>query len=206
MWEFDHKQGWASKYWCFRIVMLEKTLQSPLDSKEIKLVNQPWIFIGRTNAEAEAPRLWPLNAKSWLTRKDPDAGKNWGQEEKGTTEDEMIGWYHRLNGHKFEQTLEDGKGRRSLASCSPWGHKELDVTQWLSNNNCFCLMFWFFGLKTCGILTPWPGIELAPLAMEGKAFHWTAREVPPSMCWTQCVRNLTLLQQVGLLLSLGGLC
>ena len=80
----------------------------------------------------------------------------------------MIGWYHWLNGHEFEQTLGDDKGQRSLACFSPWGHKELDMTEWLSNNNCFCLMFWFFGLKTHGILTPWPGIELAPPAMEGK--------------------------------------
>ena len=96
MWELDHEEGWALKNWCFRIgVLEEKTLESPLDSKEIKLVNpkgnQPWIFIGRTDAEVEAPILWPPDAKNWLLRKDPDAGKGWGQEEKGTTEDEMVG-------------------------------------------------------------------------------------------------------------------
>ena len=102
IWELDHKEGWALKNWCFQIVVLEKTLESPLDSKEIKLVslkgNQPWIFIGRTDAEAEAPTLWPPNAKSWLIGKYPGAGKDWRQERKGTTEDDMIGWHHQLKG------------------------------------------------------------------------------------------------------------
>ena len=106
MWELDHEEGWAPKNWCFAIVVVEKTLESPLSSKEIKPVNrkgdQPWIFIGRTDAEAEAPILWPPNAKNWLIVKDPDAGKDWGQEEKGMTEDEMVGWHHWLNGHEFE--------------------------------------------------------------------------------------------------------
>ena len=106
MWELDHKEGWVLKNWCFQTVVLEKTLASPLDCREIKLVNprgsQLWIFIGRTDAEAEMPMLWPPDAKSWLIRKDPDAGKDWGQEEKGTTKDEMVEWYHRLNEHEFE--------------------------------------------------------------------------------------------------------
>ena len=106
MWELEHKQGWVSKNWCFWTVMLEKTLESPLGCKEIKLVNpkgnQTWIFIGRTDAVAEAPILWPPDTKSWLIGKDPDAGKDWRQEEKGMTEDEMVGWHHRLNGHEFE--------------------------------------------------------------------------------------------------------
>ena len=113
------------KNWCFWTV-LEKTLENPLDC-EIKPVspkgNQPRIFIVRPEAEAEAPILWPPDAKSQLTGKDPDAGKNWGQEEKGTTEDEMVGWHHQLNRYGFEQTLGDGEGQRSLACCSPWGHK-----------------------------------------------------------------------------------
>ena len=117
MWELDHKEGWTLKNWCFRSVVLEKTLESPLDSKEIKPVNpkenQPWIFIGRTDAEAEAPILWPPDAKSWLTEKDPDAGKNWGQEEKAVTEDEMIRWHHWLNGHEFKQTQEVVKDREA---------------------------------------------------------------------------------------------
>jgi len=136
--ELDHQEGWALKNWWFWIVVLEKTLESPLDDKEIRSVNpkgnQPWIFIGRTDAEAEAPILWPPDAKSWIIGKDPDAGKDWGQEEKDVTEDEMIGWHHWLNGHKFEQTPGDSDGQGSLARCSPWGGKESDTTQWLNNN------------------------------------------------------------------------
>ena len=116
----------------------KKTLESPLDCKEIKQVNpkgnQPWIFIGRTDVEAEAPKFWPPDAKSRLTGKDPDAGKDWRKEEKGTTEDEMVGWHHRLDGHESEQTLGVGDGQGGLACCSPWGHKELDTTERL--NNC----------------------------------------------------------------------
>ena len=104
----DHKEGWVLKNWCFRTVVLEKTLESPLDFKEIQPVNhegnQFWIFIGRTAIEAEAPVLWPPDAKSWLIEKDPDAGKDWGQEEKGMTENEMAGWHHWLKGHEFEQS------------------------------------------------------------------------------------------------------
>ena len=110
MWELDHKEGWVPKNWCFWTVVLEKTLESPLDYKEIQQVHpkgiQSWIFIGRTDAEAEAPILWPPDAKSRLTGKDPDAGKDWGQEEKGTTEDEMVGRHHQLNGHGFWWTRE----------------------------------------------------------------------------------------------------
>ena len=108
MWELDYKESWAPKNWCFWTVVLEKTLESPLDSKEIKPIypkgNQSWIFIGRTDAEAETLRLWPPDAKSWLIWKDPDAGKDWRWEEKGATEDDlMVGWHHRLNGYEFEQ-------------------------------------------------------------------------------------------------------
>ena len=103
MWELDCEETWALKNWCFWTVVLEKTLESPLDCKEIQPVHpkgdQSWVFIGRTDAEAETPILWPPHAKSWLTGKDPDAGRDWGQEEKGTTEDEMAGWHHRLDGH-----------------------------------------------------------------------------------------------------------
>ena len=118
--------------WCFQIVVLEKTLESPFNCKEVKPVNpkrnQPWILIGKTDAETEAPILWPLDAKSQFIGKDPDAGKDWGQEERGTTEDEMVGWHHWPNGHEFEQTLGDGEEQRSLACCNPWGHKESDTT------------------------------------------------------------------------------
>ena len=118
MWELDHKEGWASKNWCFWTVALEKTLESPLDCKEIKPVNpkgyQAWIFIGRTDAEVETPILWPPDAKSQISRKDPDVGKDWRQEETGMTEDMVFGWHHWLNGYEFEQTLGDGEGQRSL--------------------------------------------------------------------------------------------
>ena len=129
--------------------MLEKTLVSPLDSKEIKPVNpkgnQPWIFIERTDAEAEAPKLWPPDAKSWLIGKDPDAGRDWGQEEKIATEDEMVGWHHWFNGHEFEQTQGDSEGQRSLVYCSLWSHKESDTTfciaLQLKNNNSANLIY-----------------------------------------------------------------
>ena len=116
--------------------MLEKTLESPLHYKEIQPVspkgNQPWIFIGRTDAEVEAPILWPPDVKNWLIGKDSDAGKDWRREEKGTTEDEMVGWHHRLNGHEFEQApgVDDGEG--GLESCNPWGSKESDMTERLN--------------------------------------------------------------------------
>ena len=133
MWELNHKKGWAPKDWCFWTVVLEKTLESPLDCKEIKLVhpkgNQYWIF-ARTDAEAEAPKLWSPDAKSRLSRKDPDAGKHWRREEKGMTEDEMVGWHHQLNGHEFEQAVRVGDGQGSLACCSPWGPKSWT---WLNN-------------------------------------------------------------------------
>ena len=112
MWELDYKENWALKNWCFWTMVLEKTLESPLDSKEIKPVNpkgnQSWIFTGRT--DAETPILWPPDAKSWLTGKDPDAGKDWRREEKGVTDDKMVGWHHQLNGREFEQTPGDSEG------------------------------------------------------------------------------------------------
>ena len=121
MWELDHKECWVPKNWCFRTVVLEKTLQSPSDSKQTKPVNpkgnQPWVFIGR--ADSEAPILWPSDAKNWLIGKDPDAGKDWRQEEKGTTEDEMVGWHHWLSEHEFEQTPGDSERQGSLECCSP---------------------------------------------------------------------------------------
>ena len=125
MWELNHKKDWAPKNWCFWTVVLEKTLESPLDCKEILAVhpkgNQSWIFIGRTGAEAVAPICWPPEVKSWLIWKDPDAGKDRRQEEKGMTKDEMVGWHHRFNGHEFEQTSGSSGGQGSLVCCSPWG-------------------------------------------------------------------------------------
>ena len=126
MWELDHKASWAPKNWCFSTVVLEKTLESPLDCKEIQphhpKGNQSWVFIGRTDAEAETPILWPPDAKNWLIGKDPEAGKDWRREEKGTTEGEMAGWHL--------QALGVGDGQGGLACCSPWGCKESDTTEW----------------------------------------------------------------------------
>ena len=144
MCDLDHKEGWVLKNWCFWIAVLEKTLKGRLDCKEIKSVNpkgnHPWIFIGRTEAEAKALIFWPPNEKSWLIGKDLDAGKDWRLEVKRATEDEIAGWNHWFNGHKFEQTPGNGDRQGSLACCSPRGHKEWDVierlncTEWYSVN------------------------------------------------------------------------
>ena len=139
--ELDYKESWVLKNWtlvlkCFWIVVLDKTLESPLDCMDIKPVhpkgNHSWIFIGRTDVEAETPILWPPDVKSWLIWKDPDAGKDWMQEEKGMTKDEMVGWHHRLNGREFEHAPGVGDGQGGLASCSSWGRKESDLTEWLN--------------------------------------------------------------------------
>ena len=136
MWELDCEQSWAPKNWCFWTVVLEKTLESPLNCKEIQPVHpkgdQSWVFIGRTDVEAEISILWAPHAKSWLIGKDPDSGRDWGQEEKGMTEDEMAGWHHRLNGHEFEWTLGVGDGQGGLVCCDSWGCKESDTTEWLN--------------------------------------------------------------------------
>ena len=136
MWELDYKESWVPKNWCFWTVVLEKTLESPLACKEIQPVdpkgNQSWIFIGRTDAEAETLILWSPDGKNWLIGKDLDSGKDWKQEGKGTTEDEMVGWHHRLDGHELEQALGVGDGQGGLACCSPWGHKEPDTAEQLN--------------------------------------------------------------------------
>ena len=139
MWELDCKESWALKNWCFWTVVLEKTLESFLDCKEIQWVhpkgNQSWIFIGRTDAKAETPILWPPDVMNWLIWKDPNAGKDWRREEKGTTEDKMVGWLYWLDGQEFEQALGVDEGLGSLVCCSPWGHKESDMTgqlNWLN--------------------------------------------------------------------------
>ena len=141
MWELDNRKGWVPKNWCLQTVVLEKTLESPLDNKEIKPVNpkgnQPWIFIGGMEAEVEAPVLWPPDGKRWLTGKDPDAGKDWGQEEKGVTEDEMVGWHHWLKGHEFEQTSRDGERQGSLVCCSLWDHPWYSLNIKPSNAHLF---------------------------------------------------------------------
>ena len=136
IWELNYKGSWAPKNWCFWTVVWEETLESPLDCKEIQPVHpkgdQSWVFTGRTDAEVETPILWPPHAKSWLIGKDPDAGKDWRQEEKGMTEEEMVGWHHWPEGHKFEQAPGVGDGQGSLACCSSWGRKEMDITEWLN--------------------------------------------------------------------------
>ena len=153
MWELDCKDSWEPKNWCLWTVVLEKTLEIPLDCKEIQPVHpkdQSWVFLGRIDFEAETPILWPPDAKSWLIWKDPDAGKDWGQEEKGTTEDEMVGWHHRLNGHGFGWTPGVGDGQGGLACCGSWGHKESDTTEQL---NWLTLTLEF-------IWIPWPKARL----------------------------------------------
>ena len=144
IWELDYKEGWMPKNWCFWTVVLGKTLESPLDCKEIQPVNhckeiqpvnpkgnQPWKLIGRNDAEAETPVLWPPDAKNRLNGKHPDAGKDW-RWEKGTTEDEMVGWHHRRDGHVFEKAPGVGDGQKSLACCSLWSCKQSDTTEWLN--------------------------------------------------------------------------
>ena len=147
MWELVYKENWALKNWCFWTVVLEKTLESPLDCNETQPVhpkgNQSWVFIGRTDAEAEMPILWPSDVKSWLLGKDPDAGKVWRQEEKGMTEGEMVGWHHWLDGHEFEQTPGVGDGQGNLAYCSPWGCKELDTTEQLNSTTKWVFLYSF---------------------------------------------------------------
>ena len=136
MWELDCEESWAPKNWCFWTVVLEKTSESPLDCKEIQPVHsqgdQPWHFFGRNDAKGETPVLWPPHVKSWLIGKDYDAGRDWGQEEKGTTEDDMAGWHHWLDGHEFEWTLGVGDGQGGLACWDSWGRKELDMTERLN--------------------------------------------------------------------------
>ena len=136
MWELDCEESWAPKNWCFWTVVLEKTLLSPLDCKEIQPVHsegdQPWDFFGRNDAKAETSVLWPPHAKSWLIGKDSDAGKDWEQEEKGMTEDEMVGWHHQLDGRESEWTPGDGDGQAGLACCNSWGRKESDTTEQLN--------------------------------------------------------------------------
>ena len=175
MWELDCEEGWVPKNWCFWTVVWEKTLESPLDCKEIHPVHpkgdQSWVFIGRADAEAETPILWPPHAKSWLIGKDLDAGRDWGQEEKGKTEDEMAGWHHRLDGPEFEQTLGVGDGQGGLVCCNSWGCKESDTTErlnWLILKSMDNLLNWrqtLFHLICC--------------------FLWVVK----SCLWLKCIRS-----------------
>ena len=166
MWELDHKEGWAPKNWRFQIVVMEKTLESPLDCKEIKLVNPKgnklWIFSGRMILKLE---LQYIGHKSWLIGKDPDAGKDWGQEEEGATRSKMVREHHGPNGYEFEQTLGDSEGQGSLVHCSPWGHKESDTTEWLNNNTalgCFALFYLscYFSLCASIVIIPLNNLQV----------------------------------------------
>ena len=153
MWELDHKEGRVPRNWCLWTVVLEKTLESPWDNKEMKPVNangnQPWIFTGRTDAETEAPIVWPPDVKSRLTGKDSDAWKDCGQK-KGMTEGEMVGWHHWLNGHEFGQTPGDSEGQGGLAYCSSEGPRELDTTEPLNNNTAF-IKTWLRDHEVCNV-------------------------------------------------------
>ena len=136
MWELDCEEGWEPKNWCFGTVVLEQTLESPLECKEIQPVHsegdQPWDFFGRNDAKAETLVLWPPHAKNWLIGKDSDAGRDWGQEKKGTTEDEMTGWHHWLDGRESQWTPGVGDGQGGLACWDSWARKESDTTEWLN--------------------------------------------------------------------------
>ena len=148
MWELDCEESWAPKYWCFWTVVLEKILESPLGCKEVQALHsedQPWDFFGRNDAKAEIPILWPPHAKSWLIGKDSD-GRVWGQEEKGTTEDEMAGWHHRLDGHEFGWTPGDGDGQGGLECCNSRGCKESDTTERLNWTGEYNITMW---LRQC---------------------------------------------------------
>ena len=136
MWELDYKESWVLKSWCFWTVVLKRTVESLLDCNDIQPANpkryKSWVFIERTDAEAKTPLLWPPDAKNWVIGKDPDAGKDWRQEKKRMTEDEMVGWHHWPDEHEFEQAPGFGDGQGSLSCCSPWSHKESDTTEWLN--------------------------------------------------------------------------
>ena len=168
MLELDYKESWAQKNWYFWTVVLERTLESPLDCKEIQPVHpkrdQSWVFIERTDVEAETPILWQPDAESWLIRKDPDAGRDWGQEEKGTTEDEMVGWHDGLSGHGFGWTLGAGDGQGGLVCCSSWGYKQLDMTELSNRTDLIYLTIWW-----C------PGVESSFVLFE------------ECLCYDQCI-------------------
>ena len=167
MWELDCEESWALKNWCFWTVVLENTLESPLDCKDIQPVHpkgdQSWVFIGRTDAEVETSILWPPHAKSWLIRKDPDAGRDWEQEEKGMTKDEMVGSHHRLDGHEFEWTPGVCDGQGGLACCDSLGCKELHTNEWLN----------------------WTELNWIPIFLNLVLRHWRGENIPKLLLWGQ---------------------
>ena len=194
MWELDCEEGWAPKNWCFWTVVLGKTLESPLDCKETQPVHpkgvQPWVFFGRTDAEAETPVLWPSHAKSWLIGKDSDAGRNWEQEEKGMTEDEMAEWHHRLDECEFEWTLGVSDGQGGLACCNSWGRKELNTTEPLNWTELRVILNWAESKKSLAhaqilYFSLWklPGRQLFYGAIKNKGFPGgTSGKEPTCQC------------------------
>ena len=187
-------------------MVLDKTLESPLNCKEIQPVhpkgNQSWIFIGRTDAEGEAAILWPPDVKNWLLGKDPDAGKNWRQEEKGMTEDEMVGWHHWLDGHEFEQALGVGDGQGGLVCCSLWGCKELDTTEQLNWTEKVNLRSWWRRLLMLLRINPWLRFTNASWDFHEKKYltNWSralSKLRFPRLFWskTRCLRESRLLTQ-----------
>ena len=195
MWELDCKESWVPKNWCFWTVVLEKTLESPLDSKDIQPVHskggQPWVFFGRNDAKAETPVLWPPHATSWLIGKDPDAGRDWGQEEKGKTEDEMAGWHHWLDGREFEWT-PGGDGQGGLACCNSWGRKESETTERLNwtliqvSSVSFLNLIAHFFLFLNNILLYWCTIVCLSIQL------WSYILVVSNLCVCVCVREREL--------------
>ena len=162
MWELGCEESWALKNWCFLTEVLEKTLESPLNCKEIQPVhsegNQSWVFFGRNDAKAETPVLWPHHVKRWLIGKDSNAGRDWGQEEKGMPEHEITRWHHRLDGREFEWTPGVGDGQGGLACCDSWGRKESDMTEWLNwtELNVQVVLPTFFNLSlNLAIMSSW---------------------------------------------------
>ena len=187
---------------CFWTVVLEKTLESPLDCKKIQPVHsegyQPWDFFERNDAKAEIPVLWPPYAKSWLIRKDSDAGRDWGQEEKGTTEDEMGGWHHRLNGRESEWTPGVGDGQGGLTCCDSWGRKQLDMTEWLNWTEYFYIMSFLFTNLLSLVLSS--HIYLTIYSIPSHSFglgvnpSWFFTDLPINI---RLLRNKLFLPQVG---------
>ena len=180
MWELDCEEGWAPKNWCFWILVLEKTLESPLDCKEIQPVNsegdQPWDFFGRNDAKVEVPVLWPPPAKSYLIGKDSDARRDSVQEEKGTTEDEMAGWHHWLDGRESEWTPGDGDGQGGLACCDSWGRIELDTTERL--NWIELKPIWDFPGGSDGKVSTCNAGDLSSIPESGRAWQPTPLFLP----------------------------
>ena len=166
MWELDCEESWVPKNWCFWTMVLEKALETPLDCKEIQPVHpkgdQSWTFFGRNDAKAETPVLWPPHAKSWLIGKDPDAGRDWGQEEKGMTEDELAGWHHWLDGREFERTPGVGDGQGGLVCCDSWGHRVghnwATELNWTELNKFFHV---YSFQRQSPILFPWMWVRLS---------------------------------------------